>query len=115
MGRRGYPPEFRRKVLDLLQAGGTVADVARTFSSVRRRSARPRMTRPYCAVAGIVTLCSASAETVPAVRVRATPGHPSDHHCGDPGLTVRWPRGEIDAPALNAALVAISRGPAAAT
>jgi len=29
MGRRGYPPEFRRKVLDLLDAGRTVADVAR--------------------------------------------------------------------------------------
>lgn len=28
MGRRGYPPEFRRKVLDLLAAGRTVADVA---------------------------------------------------------------------------------------
>ncbi|NNH05625.1 transposase [Cellulomonas fimi] len=29
MGRRGYPPEFRRKVLDLLDAGRSVADVAR--------------------------------------------------------------------------------------
>ena len=29
MGRRGYPPEFRRKVLDLLEAGRSVADVAR--------------------------------------------------------------------------------------
>lgn len=29
MGRRGYPPEFRRKVLDLLEARRTVADVAR--------------------------------------------------------------------------------------
>ena len=28
MGRRGYPPEFRRKVLDLLDAGRSVADVA---------------------------------------------------------------------------------------
>jgi transposase-like protein len=28
MGRRGYPPEFRRKVLDLLEAGRSVADVA---------------------------------------------------------------------------------------
>ena len=28
-GRRGYPPEFRRKVLDLLDAGGKVRDVAR--------------------------------------------------------------------------------------
>ena len=28
MGRRGYPPEFRRKVLDLVVSGRTVADVA---------------------------------------------------------------------------------------
>jgi putative transposase len=29
MGRRGYPPEFRRRVLDLIDAGRKVADVAR--------------------------------------------------------------------------------------
>lgn len=29
MGRRGYPAEFRRKVLDLIQTGHGVADVAR--------------------------------------------------------------------------------------
>ena len=29
MGRRGYPPEFRRKVLDLIDAGRNVRDVAR--------------------------------------------------------------------------------------
>ncbi|WP_190394896.1 transposase [Nocardiopsis deserti] len=29
MGRGGYPAEFRRKVLDLVQAGRSVADVAR--------------------------------------------------------------------------------------
>ena len=29
MGRRGYPPEFRRKVLDLVAAGRPIADVAR--------------------------------------------------------------------------------------
>lgn len=29
MGRRGYPREFRRKVLDLVDAGRPVADVAR--------------------------------------------------------------------------------------
>jgi transposase-like protein len=29
MGRRGYSPEFRRKVLDLVEAGRSVADVAR--------------------------------------------------------------------------------------
>ncbi|WP_019609954.1 transposase [Nocardiopsis sp. CNS-639] len=29
MGRREYPAEFRRKVLELLEAGRSVADVAR--------------------------------------------------------------------------------------
>ena len=29
MGRRGYPPEFRRRVLDLVGAGRKVVDVAR--------------------------------------------------------------------------------------
>ena|SRR5579864_140583 len=29
MGRRGYPPEFRRRVLDLVAAGRKVADLAR--------------------------------------------------------------------------------------
>jgi transposase-like protein len=28
VGRRGYPPEFRRKVLDLLEEGRSVAQVA---------------------------------------------------------------------------------------
>lgn len=28
MGRRGYPPEFRRKVLDLLEEGRSVTQVA---------------------------------------------------------------------------------------
>lgn len=29
MGWRGYPPEYRRKVLDLVESGRKVADVAR--------------------------------------------------------------------------------------
>ena len=29
MGGRGYPPEFRRKVLDLIAAGRPVVDLAR--------------------------------------------------------------------------------------
>ena len=29
MGRRGYPPEFRRKVLDLIDAGRPVVEVVR--------------------------------------------------------------------------------------
>lgn len=28
MGRRGYPPEFRHKVLDLVEAGRPVAEIA---------------------------------------------------------------------------------------
>jgi transposase-like protein len=28
MGRRGYPPEFRRRVLDLIEAGRKIADLA---------------------------------------------------------------------------------------
>jgi transposase len=28
VGARGYPPEFRRKVLDLVEAGRSIADVA---------------------------------------------------------------------------------------
>lgn len=47
MGRRGYPPEFCRRVLDLLAAGRRVADLARDLgvssSSGRRlsRTSRP--------------------------------------------------------------------------
>jgi len=29
MGRQGYPPEFRRRILDLLDAGRKVVDLAR--------------------------------------------------------------------------------------
>ncbi|GAA2275549.1 hypothetical protein GCM10010402_34890 [Actinomadura luteofluorescens] len=38
MGRRGYPPEFRRKVLDLLEAGRKVADVARDMTAEWERT-----------------------------------------------------------------------------
>jgi len=31
MGRRGYPPEFRRKVLDLVEAGRPIAEVAQAL------------------------------------------------------------------------------------
>ena len=33
VGRRGYPPEFRRKVLDLLVAGRSVVGVARDLET----------------------------------------------------------------------------------
>jgi transposase len=31
MGRRGYPPEFRRKVLDLVEAGRPIAEAAKAL------------------------------------------------------------------------------------
>ena len=31
MGRRGYPPEFRRKVPDLLKAGRPIVEVAKAL------------------------------------------------------------------------------------
>ncbi len=31
MGRRGYPPEFRRKVLDLVEASRPIAEVAQAL------------------------------------------------------------------------------------
>ncbi|HWD44179.1 MAG TPA: transposase [Actinomycetota bacterium] len=31
MGRRGYPPEFRGKVLDLVEAGRPIAEVAQAL------------------------------------------------------------------------------------
>jgi transposase len=31
MGRRGYPPEFRRRVLDLVEAGRPIAEVAQAL------------------------------------------------------------------------------------
>lgn len=39
MGRRGCSPEFRRKVLDLVEAGYKVADVAWIWRSASSRSA----------------------------------------------------------------------------
>jgi hypothetical protein len=33
MGRRGYPPEFRRKVLDLVEAGRPIAEIAKALGS----------------------------------------------------------------------------------
>ena len=38
MGRRGYPPEFRRKVLDLVAAGRPIAEVAKALGSAPSRS-----------------------------------------------------------------------------
>ena len=34
MARRGYPAEFRRRALDLVAAGKTVAEVARLFQVI---------------------------------------------------------------------------------
>jgi hypothetical protein len=35
MGRRGYPPEFRRKVLDLVEGGRPIAEGAKAFGNER--------------------------------------------------------------------------------
>jgi transposase len=46
MGRRGYPPEFRRKVLDLVQAGRPIAEVAKALGiSAQSISTWPRQDR----------------------------------------------------------------------
>jgi hypothetical protein len=38
MGRRGYPPEFRRRVLDLVEAGRPVAESLKRWGSPISRS-----------------------------------------------------------------------------
>ena len=43
MGRRGYPPEFRRRVLDLVEAGRTVTDVARDLAPDGGSGPAPRL------------------------------------------------------------------------
>jgi hypothetical protein len=50
MGRRGYPPEFRRKVLDLVEAGRPIAEVAKVLGisdqdDLYLPAARPRIDR----------------------------------------------------------------------
>jgi transposase-like protein len=46
MARRGYPPEFRRRVVDLVEGGRKVSEVAltemlgRLTASILRRSCR---------------------------------------------------------------------------
>jgi transposase-like protein len=40
VGRRRYPPEFRRRVLDLVEAGRKVAEIAGISGSAIRRSTR---------------------------------------------------------------------------
>jgi transposase-like protein len=57
MGRRGYPAEFRRRVLDLIEGGRTVADVARDLQiSDQTTYAWRRQDRVDCGVeAGLTT------------------------------------------------------------
>jgi len=69
MGRRGYPPEFRRRVLDLVESGRKVADVARdlgisdqTIYSWRRQDRIDRGLEPG--------LSSAEAQELSAARRR---------------------------------------------
>ena len=42
MGRRGYPPEFRRRVIDLLDAGRKVVDLARDLG-ISNQTAPPSL------------------------------------------------------------------------
>src|ERR1700757_1305814 len=84
MGRRGYPPEFRRKVLDLIEAGRKVADVARdlgisdqTIYSWRRQDRIDRGLEPGLSSAEKAELVAArkrirELETELAVHRRAT-------------------------------------------
>ena len=53
VGQRGYPPEFRRKVLDLVEAGRPIAEVAKalgisdqSISSWRRQDRIDRGVEP---------------------------------------------------------------------
>jgi hypothetical protein len=47
MGRRGYPPEFRRKVLDLIEAGRKVADVAHDLGISDQAPPRSRKSKNF--------------------------------------------------------------------
>jgi transposase len=50
MGGRGYPAEFRRKVLDLVAAGRPIAEIAKALGI----SARSIYTRRRCSQTGVV-------------------------------------------------------------
>ena len=67
MGRRGYPPEFRRRVLDLLAAGRRVTDLARdlgvsdqTIYTWRRQEEIDRGLLPGLTSAGWAELTAAN-------------------------------------------------------
>ena len=51
MGRRGYPPEFRRKVVDLVEAGRSVADVTRDLGGSVNSRSTPGVGKPASTVA----------------------------------------------------------------
>lgn len=44
LGRRGYPPDFRREVLDLVEASRTITEVARDLE-ISTRSTQPASLR----------------------------------------------------------------------
>ena len=52
MGRRGFPAEFRRRVLELVEAGRPVADVARDLGiseqSINTWRRQDRIDRGWC-------------------------------------------------------------------
>jgi hypothetical protein len=47
MGRRGYPPEFRRKVLDLVEAGRPIAEIAKALGNGRPVDLHLAPSRPH--------------------------------------------------------------------
>jgi transposase len=101
MGRRGYPPEFRRKVLDLVEAGRSVADVARDLEisdqsiyTWRRQdridrglvpgltvARRPNSPRPSAASPSWRPSCARCARAMELVREPEPPGIPGRFRC----------------------------------
>ncbi len=82
MGRRGYPPEFRRRVLELLAAGRRVTDLARnigvsgqTIYTWRRQEAIDRGLVPGLTSAGRAELTAANRDRITATSLAgAQPG-----------------------------------------
>jgi transposase-like protein len=109
MGRRGYPAEFRRRVLDLLAQGRSVASVAhdleisdQTIYSWRRQDRIDRGLQPGLSTAENAELAKAKkriAELETELEIsrrashasRATPGHGADSSPGHTGVVTVEP------------------------
>ena len=75
MGGRGYPPEFRRKVLDLVEAGRPIAEVAKALGNERPVDLHLAPPRPH-------RQGPPTRPEQPRAR-RAGGGPPPDHPAGD--------------------------------